>query len=80
MTIITVRVSEETKKKMKEVNINWSEFIRKAIEDKIYEEKRKNLAKAVLINERVKKKSKGEEKAEEIIRRFRDERYTGSCD
>ncbi|MEM3503069.1 MAG: hypothetical protein QW134_02470, partial [Nitrososphaeria archaeon] len=59
--------------------INWSEFIRKAIEEKIDEEKRKNLAKAVLRNERLKKKSLGEEKAEEIIRRFRDERYAGSC-
>lgn len=59
---------------MKEVNVNWSKFIRKAIE-----EKRKNLAKAVLINERVKKKSGGEEKAGEILRRFRDERYAGSC-
>ncbi len=79
MAIITVRVSEEIKKKMKEVNINWSEFIRKAIEDKIYEEKKKNLAKAILINERVKKKSKGEDRAEEIVRRFRDERYAGNC-
>ncbi|MEM2180585.1 MAG: hypothetical protein QXP32_07185 [Nitrososphaeria archaeon] len=79
MAIITVRVSEEIRKKMREININWSEFIRKAIEEKIYEEKRKNLAKAVLRNERRKKKSLGEEKAEEIIRRFRDERYAGSC-
>ncbi|MEM0053626.1 MAG: hypothetical protein QXL89_05525 [Nitrososphaeria archaeon] len=79
MAIITVRVSEEIRKKMREININWSEFIRKAIEEKIYEEKRKNLAKAVLRNERLKKKSLGEEKAEEIIRRFRDERYAGSC-
>ncbi|MEM3873468.1 MAG: hypothetical protein QXE05_12990 [Nitrososphaeria archaeon] len=79
MALITVRVSEEIRKKMREININWSEFIRKAIEEKIYEEKRKNLAKAVLRNERLKKKSLGEEKAEEIIRRFRDERYAGSC-
>lgn len=41
--------------------------------------KEKNLAKAVLINERIKKKSRGEEKAEEIVRRFRDERYAGNC-
>ena len=35
---------------------------------------RKNLAKAVLITERIRKKSVGEAKAEEIIRKFRDER------
>ncbi len=44
---------------------------------KIMEEKRKNLAKAVLITERVRKKSRGEARAEEVIRRFRDERYGG---
>jgi len=60
---------------MEQIKINWSEFIRRAIREKISEERRKNLAKAVLINERVGKKSRGEERAEEIIRRFRDERY-----
>lgn len=75
MTVITVRIDEETKKMMSKIRINWSEFIRNAIRSKVIEEKRKNLAKAVLINERVRKKSLGEAKAEEIIRMFRDERY-----
>lgn len=35
----------------------------------------KNLTKAVLINERLKKRSIGEPKAEEIIRTFREDRY-----
>jgi len=74
MTVITVRIDEETKKMMDKININWSEAIRQAIRRTIEEEKRKNLAKAVLINERIKKKSRGEMKAEDIIRRFRDER------
>jgi len=34
----------------------------------------KNLAKAVLITERIRKKNAGEAKAEEIVRRFRDKR------
>ena len=34
-------------------------------------EERRNLAKAVLITERIRKRSAGEAKAEEIIRRFR---------
>ncbi len=75
MTVITVRIDEETRRLMERIKINWSEFIRRAIREKIAEERRKNLAKAVLINERVRKKSRGEERAEEIIRRFRDERY-----
>ena len=74
MTVITVRIDEETKKMMDKININWSEAIRQAIKRTIEEERGKNLAKAVLINERIKKKSRGELKAEDIIRRFRDER------
>jgi len=78
MAIITIRIDERTKKMMEEIKINWSEFIRNAIKNKIEEEERKNLARAVLINEKIRKKSKGEAKAEEIIRKFRDERYARS--
>jgi len=78
MAIITIRIDEGTKKMMEEIKINWSEFIRNAIKNKIEEEKRKNLARAVLINEKIRKKSKGEAKAEEIIRKYRDERYARS--
>jgi len=80
MTTITVRVDEETKKLMRQIRINWSEFIRNAIRTKIEEERRRNLAKAVLLNEKLRKKSGGEPKAEEIIRMFRDKRYVSrSC-
>ncbi|MCD6444714.1 hypothetical protein J7L70_06910 [Candidatus Bathyarchaeota archaeon] len=79
MTVITVRIDEETKRMMKAIKINWSEFIRNAIRTKVMEERRRNLAKAVLINERIRRKSVGEARAEEIIRRFRDERYGSSC-
>jgi Arc/MetJ-type ribon-helix-helix transcriptional regulator len=78
MSIITVRIDEKTKRMMKEVKINWSDFIRDAIRNRIAEEKRKNLAKAVLINEKLRKKSRGEAKAEDIVRKFRDERAIGS--
>jgi Arc/MetJ-type ribon-helix-helix transcriptional regulator len=78
MAIITVRVDEETKRLMREIRINWSDFIRNAIRGKIEEERGRNLAKAVLINEKLKRKSRGEAKAEEIIRRFREEQYVDS--
>jgi len=78
MAIITIRIDERTKKMMEEIKINWSEFIRNAIRNEIEEEERKNLARAVLINEKIRKKNKGEDKAEEIIRKFRDERYMRS--
>ncbi|MCD6464891.1 hypothetical protein J7L27_00785 [Candidatus Bathyarchaeota archaeon] len=75
MAVITVRIDEETKRLMKQIKINWSDFIRNAIKDKIEEERRRNLAKAILINERLRRKSRGEPRAEEIIRMFREEQY-----
>ncbi len=78
MAVITVRIDEETKRMMEQVRINWSEFIRNAIREKVAEERRKNIAKAVLINEKIRKKSLGEARAEEIVRRFRDESCRGS--
>jgi hypothetical protein len=74
MTVITVRIDDETKDEMDKVDVNWSEVIRGAIRRRIDEEKRRNLARAVLINEEVRRPSRGGEEAEEIIRRFRDER------
>jgi Arc/MetJ-type ribon-helix-helix transcriptional regulator len=80
MTIITVRIDDETRRMMREVKVNWSDFIRNAIRRKVEEERRRNLARAVLINERLRRASRGEAKAEEIIRKFRDERYAeASC-
>ena len=78
MAIITIRIDKETKKMMKEIKVNWSDFIRNAIRMKVQEERRKNLAKAVLINEKLRRKSKGEARAEEIIRKYREEQYADS--
>jgi len=41
MAIVTVRVPDELKVKMKELNINWSEEIREFIRRRIDEEERK---------------------------------------
>ena len=51
--MITVKVSEELRKRMKEFRyINWSEVIRQAIEKIIAEEERKSVARALLLNEK----------------------------
>lgn len=38
---VTVRVSEELKRKMERVKMNWSEYIRGAIQKKVEERRRK---------------------------------------
>jgi len=37
--VITVRVPSELKKKMKQVKVNWSEYIRECVQKKIDEQK-----------------------------------------
>ena len=53
MSIVTVRVDKKMKKRMGERrDVNWSDVIRKAIARKIDDEHDRNLAMAVLLNER----------------------------
>ncbi len=41
--IISLRVPESLKEEMSKVDVNWSEYLRKAIEDKICREKMKKI-------------------------------------
>lgn len=41
---LSIRIPEETKRKMKEVDVDWSDYIRNAIEEKIRETQRKKAA------------------------------------
>ena len=48
MGTITIKVDEELKKKMKTVKINWSEYIREAIRQRIELEERKHAAEKLM--------------------------------
>jgi len=37
--VITVKVTSELKKQMKQVNVNWSQYIRECVQKKINEQK-----------------------------------------
>jgi Arc/MetJ-type ribon-helix-helix transcriptional regulator len=77
MTNISVRIDPELKEKMdKFKDLNWSAVIRNAIKKRIETETERNLAKAVLINERIIKKAPKDFNSSDIIRRFREERYS----
>jgi len=41
--IISLRVPEKLKEEMSKVDVNWSDYLRKAIEDKISREKMKRI-------------------------------------
>lgn len=87
MPTISVRVDEETKEQMDEYEtVNWSAALREKIDDVLTEEQNPNLARAVMLNERVYRATKDRMNEEEvapenvrtgaeIVREWRDRRY-----
>jgi len=76
LPVVSVRVSEEIKRRMDRLkHINWSEVIRRAIIKVLEEEEGRNLAKALLINEKIRKKAPEGWDSTELIRFWRDHRY-----
>ncbi|MGV9172913.1 MAG: hypothetical protein ACOC44_08355 [Promethearchaeia archaeon] len=76
MVTISVRISPELKKKMEKFKqINWSEIMRSAIKREIKSHTKSNRAKAVLINEKIRKKAPENFNSANIIRHFREERH-----
>lgn len=61
MASITIRVNDDLKRRMKKFSyVNWSKVVRKEIKKIVEMLEGKNLAIALLINERVRKKSEGD--------------------
>ena len=76
MSSISVRIDLKLKKLMESnKQINWSEIIRQAIAERLHNEQKKNVARAVLINEKIRKDAPENYNSTEIIRKFRDERH-----
>ena len=76
MANFSVRIDPELKKKMDSLkHLNWSEIIRKAIKSEIQNETEINKAKAVLLNEKIRKKAPQNFNSVDTIRKFREERH-----
>jgi chemotaxis regulatin CheY-phosphate phosphatase CheZ len=67
---VSIKVPVELKKRMKEVDVNWSEYLRSVIEAKVKEELAK---KASQILEEIQKRVK-EIPTEEIVKWIREDR------
>ena len=75
MTNISVRIDPELKEKMDSLkHLNWSEIIRKAIKLEIQNQTETNKARAVLLNEKIRKIAPENFNSVNIIRKFREER------
>jgi len=69
---ITVRIPRELKEKMDRFSyINWSDVIRRALEEKVREEEVKW---ALKVMEEISRKAKPEKSLAEVIREFRSRR------
>ena len=76
MSIVTVRVDEETKKRMNRLrHVNWSGVLRDAIDRKLNEESSRDLAQAVLLTDKVRKKAPPGWNSTEVIRYWREHHY-----
>jgi Arc/MetJ-type ribon-helix-helix transcriptional regulator len=76
MANFSIRIDPELKEKMDSLkHLNWSEIIRKAIRSEIRNETEISKAKAVLLNEKIRKKAPENFNSLEIIRKFREERH-----
>jgi Arc/MetJ-type ribon-helix-helix transcriptional regulator len=72
MKTLTVKVDEELKERMKRLrHVNWSEVIRESIRRKIEEENGRNIAEAVLINERLRREAPEGWDSAKVIREWR---------
>ena len=76
MSTISVRIDNELKKMMEHYkHLNWSEILRQTIISTIQNEQEVNRAKALLLNEKVRKNPTKKINTVEILRKFRAERY-----
>ncbi len=72
MSTITVRIDPEIKKRMRKFSyINWSEVVRRAIIEKLMEEEKKNIAEALILNEKLRRKAHKEWDSTEVIKKWR---------
>ncbi len=76
MAIVTVRVDEETKRRMAELGqINWSQVLRESIRRKLTEEEGRNLARAVLLTSQLQRLAPKGWDSTKTIRYWREHRY-----
>lgn len=72
MTTVTVRIDEELREAMKKLSyVNWSEVVREAIRRRVEEEGDRNLAEAILANERLRRKAPEGWDSAKVIREWR---------
>jgi len=74
MVRTSVAIPESLKKEMDKIDVNWSAVIRDAVRRRLDYEHEKNVAEAVLINEKLRRKAPEGWDSAKVIRTWRDRR------
>ena len=70
--VISIRIPRELKEMMRGLEVDWASFVRRAMEEKVREEKRKN---AVKLMDESRRKTRGVKfDSVEVVRSLREER------
>lgn len=69
---LTVRIPKDLKDEMAKINVNWSDVVRKAVEEKLREEK---TSWAMKVMDEVSSKSRPMKPTEQLVREMRDARW-----
>ncbi len=70
----SISLPESLKRQMKSVDVNWSAFVRNAIVQRLKHEDERNVAEALLINERLRRKPPKGWDSTRVIRYWRNRR------
>lgn len=73
-TVVSVKVPASLKKKMKKIDVKWSEVLRRAIEKEIQRHERKKAVSDLLEFAEQKPKNKSGKPVEDFLRETREER------
>jgi hypothetical protein len=76
MVRTTITLPAYLKEKMDRVEVNWSEEIREMISERIEEEGEGDMAEAVILNEKVKRRAPKDWTALSVIKQWRETRST----
>lgn len=72
--VVSVKVPERLKKKMKDIDVQWSDVLRKAIEEEVQQHERKSAVSSLLEFTKQKPKNKSGKSVDAFLRETREER------
>lgn len=74
MARTSISLPENLKRQMDAAGVNWSAYLREAIAQRLEQEKEKNVAEALLLNEKLRRKAPKVWDSARVVRNWRERR------